>query len=137
MQKCYHAKKNPVLCASPTCLVVFILLALCVGYGMPTDIACSQNPLIFVLFFLQVGVFWVGTGLSVGLIPPGQTAVYSSSICQLKIDEEIAPGGVNVFAYLPHMHNLGRRMWTDHLVDPVFRNESTSYVTDLKELQKV
>lgn len=85
----------------------------------------------------EVGVLWTGSIVGVGLIPPGETDVFSASICQMQIDEEQAPGGVNVFAYLPHMHYLGRRMWSDHLVDPLFRNGSSGYITDLEELQKI
>ena len=84
-----------------------------------------------------MGGYGAGTSNSVGLIPPGATDVYSSTICQIKVNEELAPDGLKVFAYVPHMHLLGRRMWTDHLVDPTFRNGTSGFVTDLDELVKV
>ena len=90
------------------------------------------------LFFVfQIGVLWVGSILSVGLIPPGETDVYSSTICQVKIDEEVAPGGMQVFGFAPHMHLLGRRLWTDRLVrsDRDMNNGST--VMDINQLEKV
>ncbi|CAD7702841.1 unnamed protein product, partial [Ostreobium quekettii] len=85
----------------------------------------------------EVGILWSGTILSVGLLPPKTDTIYSSTICQISINETAAPGGVQVFGYMPHMHLTGRRMWTDRLVvKPQSGPSNGSFVTDFSELEK-
>ncbi|CAD7700089.1 unnamed protein product, partial [Ostreobium quekettii] len=86
----------------------------------------------------EVGILWSGTIVNVGLLPPKTDAIYSSSICQLSINETAAPGGVQVFGYMPHIHLTGRRIWTDRLVVKSQGGPSSgSFVTDLSDLEKV
>ncbi|GMH44491.1 hypothetical protein BSKO_12443 [Bryopsis sp. KO-2023] len=81
----------------------------------------------------EAGILWTGSMISVGVIPP-KTKTYSSTIFQVKVDEEIAPDGLTVFGYLPHMHELGRRMWTERLER---KSDSKGDLRDFSELEKV
>jgi len=86
----------------------------------------------------EVGILWAGTLVSVGQIPPKESSVYSTTVCQLKIDETKAPGGITVFGNGPHMHFLGRRLWTDVLrVKSEDQQTDGRFVTDLNQLEKV
>lgn len=48
-------------------------------------------------------------------IPPGKESYYFSGRCALDIDTDVAPDGLTVTDYFPHMHYRGRRMWTEIL----------------------
>eukprot|EP00803_Ostreobium_quekettii_P010955 evm.model.scf_201EXC.8 EVM.evm.TU.scf_201EXC.8 scf_201EXC:85139-90435(+) len=86
----------------------------------------------------EIGILWVGSITSVGRIPPKERSVFSTTVCQLKIDEAVAPGGITVYGNAPHMHFLGRRLWTDILrVKSEDQQTGGKFVTDLKQLEKV
>ena len=48
-------------------------------------------------------------------IPPGEQSYYFSARCSLDIDTDLAPEGLTVTDYFPHMHYRGRRLWTEIL----------------------
>ncbi|GMH44425.1 hypothetical protein BSKO_12377 [Bryopsis sp. KO-2023] len=81
----------------------------------------------------EAGILWTGGILSVGAIPP-KTKTYSSTVFQVKIDDQIAPDGIVLFGFLPHMHFLGRRMWSEKLQR---KPGSEGILEDLSELEKV
>jgi len=86
----------------------------------------------------EIAFLWAGSVISVGQIPPKERSVHSSTVCQLKIDETAAPGGITVFAIGPHMHFLGSRLWTDILrVRSEDQQTEGRFVTDLSQLEKV
>lgn len=49
-----------------------------------------------------------------GVIPPKKT-MYASTIYQIKVDPEIAPDGITVYGFTPHMHALGKKIWVEKL----------------------
>jgi hypothetical protein len=46
-------------------------------------------------------------------IPPGKQSYYFTGRCSLDVDEKLAPDGLTVTDYFPHMHYRGRRLWTE------------------------
>lgn len=48
-------------------------------------------------------------------IPPGKQSYYFSGRCSLDVNMELAPDGLTLTSYFPHMHSRGRRMWTEIL----------------------
>eukprot|EP00803_Ostreobium_quekettii_P010956 evm.model.scf_201EXC.9 EVM.evm.TU.scf_201EXC.9 scf_201EXC:105485-112982(+) len=86
----------------------------------------------------EVGLLWSGMVTSVGEIPPKEEVVFSATICQLVIDETQAPDGITVFSNVPHMHFLGRRLWTDILrVPSEDLHTGGNFISDLTQLEKV
>ncbi|GMH41177.1 hypothetical protein BSKO_09087 [Bryopsis sp. KO-2023] len=82
----------------------------------------------------EAGVLLTGTQMDVGRIPP-KTKFYSSTVFQIEVDQELAPDGVTVFAFFPHMHLTGRRIFTEKLKGkPDQRKPATSL--DLGDLEK-
>lgn len=63
---------------------------------------------------VQGGVLYTGGVTSLGVIPPKKT-MYSSTIVQIKVDPEIAPDGLTVYGFTPHMHALGKKLWVEKL----------------------
>ncbi|GMH42495.1 hypothetical protein BSKO_10414 [Bryopsis sp. KO-2023] len=82
----------------------------------------------------EAATFGAGTIWSVGTIPP-KTKFLSATLAQFIVDEEIAPDGVTVFAYIPHMHFTGRRMFTERL--KMSSDLNSTYPLDLADLEKV
>lgn len=71
--------------------------------------------------------------MSVGTIYPN-TVVYSSTVVQVKLNKDIAPDGITIFGFTPHMHALGRKMWVEKFRKPL---DKTDMLLDLTKLEKV
>ena len=72
-------------------------------------------------------MMWTGPiSTGVGAIPPGKERWYAASYCRPQLDARGHPGGVSVFAFLPHMHKLGSRQFVE-LFRPVAANGSVTY----------
>ena len=56
--------------------------------------------------------WWTGSVTTTGDIPPGREAYFNSAECTV----QLRPGcdSVNVSAFTPHAHFLGRSIWTEH-----------------------
>lgn len=82
----------------------------------------------------QGGIILAGGINTIGTIPPKATT-YSSTIFQLKVDAEIAPNGVTAYGLMPHMHELGRKLWVEKLARKSVNN--TGLLQSFDELDKV
>lgn len=65
----------------------------------------------------EVDTIMAGTLLGTGRIPP-KKKTFSATYAQVKVDKELAPDGVNVFSFFPHMHLTGRRIFTEKFIVP-------------------
>lgn len=71
--------------------------------------------------------------MSLGVIPPKKKA-YSATVFQVKVNQTIAPNGISVFGFTPHMHALGKKMWVEKLSKQTHNEEKL--LLDLAELTK-
>lgn len=82
----------------------------------------------------QAGIMLAGGVVSVGVIPP-KKRVYSATVFQVKVDTTVAPNGITVFGFGPHMHALGKKLWVERLrKKPGLEG---NLLVDLKDLEKV
>eukprot|EP01025_Chloroclados_australasicus_P005700 TRINITY_DN1178_c0_g1_i2.p1 TRINITY_DN1178_c0_g1~~TRINITY_DN1178_c0_g1_i2.p1 ORF type:complete len:759 (-),score=87.53 TRINITY_DN1178_c0_g1_i2:1310-3586(-) len=57
---------------------------------------------------VQMDVLGWGGIINLGEIPPGRKSFFSTTFCQVSIDKDIAPNGIELFSFLPHAHYIGR-----------------------------